>query len=212
LIGTSGFEDVPGDSDAISDGAGRIRDLKEAIQERMAHDHYMTVGGTNADHGEHQKIIFHEPESSYLVPGENKGALYTKNVSDKAELHWTDEDETSIQITSGGEILAAVPSGGIIEWSGASDAIPNGYYLCDGTNGTPDLTNMFIYGASNGTSIGNASVGSTWTPTLSGNDSLVVNSSGSNSKEDGGGTCTAQNVNMMPPYYALAFVQRQGIE
>ena len=106
----SGFEDVPGDSDAISDGAGRIRDLKEAIQERMAHDHYMTVGGTNADHGEHQKIIFHEPESSYPVPGENKGALYTKNVSDKAELHWTDEDGNNLPLTSAGGLLA-VPVG-----------------------------------------------------------------------------------------------------
>ena len=106
----SGFEDVPGDSDAISDGAGRIRDLKEAIQERMAHDHYMTVGGTNADHGEHQKIIFHEPESSYPVPGENKGALYTKNVSDKAELHWTDEDGNNLPLTSAGALLA-VPVG-----------------------------------------------------------------------------------------------------
>ena len=104
------FEAVPGDSDAISDGAGRIRDLKEAIQERMAHDHYMTVGGTNADHGEHQKIIFHEPESSYPVPGENKGALYTKNVSDKAELHWTDEDGNNLPLTSAGGLLA-VPVG-----------------------------------------------------------------------------------------------------
>ena len=141
------FEDVPGDSDAISGGAEVIRNLKEAIQERIAHDHYMAIDGTQADHGEHQLIVFHEPESSYPVPGENKGALYTKNVSDKAELHWTDEDGTSIQITSGGEILAAVPSGGIIEWSGASDAIPNGYYLCDGTNGTPDLRGVFVIGA-----------------------------------------------------------------
>jgi hypothetical protein len=40
-----------------------------------------------------------------------------------------------------------IPSGCIILWSGASGAIPSGYYLCDGNNGTPDLRNRFIVGA-----------------------------------------------------------------
>lgn len=39
-----------------------------------------------------------------------------------------------------------VPVGGIIMWSGAVDAIPRGYRLCDGTNGTPDLRGKFIVG------------------------------------------------------------------
>ena len=33
----------------------------------------------------------------------------------------------------------SIPSGGIIIWSGASNAIPTGWYLCDGQNSTPDL-------------------------------------------------------------------------
>jgi len=37
-----------------------------------------------------------------------------------------------------------IPSGGIIMWSGAISAIPNGWALCDGTNGTPDLTGRFV--------------------------------------------------------------------
>lgn len=32
-------------------------------------------------------------------------------------------------------------------WSGAIVDIPNGWALCDGTNGTPDLRNRFIVGA-----------------------------------------------------------------
>lgn len=40
-----------------------------------------------------------------------------------------------------------VPSGLIAMWSGAITAIPTGWNLCDGTNSTPDLTNMFIVGA-----------------------------------------------------------------
>jgi hypothetical protein len=40
-----------------------------------------------------------------------------------------------------------MPPGGIIMWSGPSTAIPSGWLLCDGSNGTPDLRNKFILGA-----------------------------------------------------------------
>ena len=40
-----------------------------------------------------------------------------------------------------------IPSGGIIMWSGAANAIPTGYVLCDGQNSTPDLRNRFVIGA-----------------------------------------------------------------
>lgn len=36
------------------------------------------------------------------------------------------------------------PSGGIIMWSGAISDVPSGWALCDGTNGTPDLTGRFV--------------------------------------------------------------------
>jgi microcystin-dependent protein len=40
-----------------------------------------------------------------------------------------------------------VPSGGIIMWSGSVASVPSGWFLCDGTNSTPDLRNRFIVGA-----------------------------------------------------------------
>ena len=40
-----------------------------------------------------------------------------------------------------------VPTGAIIMWSGAIPDIPVGWTLCDGTNGTPDLTDRFVTGA-----------------------------------------------------------------
>ena len=46
----------------------------------------------------------------------------------------------------------AIPSGGIILWSGAADAIPSGFVLCDGNNNTPDLRNRFVVGAGSGSS------------------------------------------------------------
>ena len=44
-------------------------------------------------------------------------------------------------------IGGTIPSGGIILWSGAANAIPTGWYLCDGQNSTPDLRNRFVVGA-----------------------------------------------------------------
>jgi hypothetical protein len=41
----------------------------------------------------------------------------------------------------------SVPSGVILLWSGSIASIPAGYFLCDGTNSTPDLRNRFIVGA-----------------------------------------------------------------
>ena len=43
----------------------------------------------------------------------------------------------------------AIPSGGIIIWSGSTGSIPSGWFLCNGTNGTPDLRDRFIVGAGN---------------------------------------------------------------
>ena len=47
--------------------------------------------------------------------------------------------------------IQGIPSGGIIMWSGATNAIPSGYVLCDGQNSTPDLRNRFVVGASDST-------------------------------------------------------------
>ena len=37
-----------------------------------------------------------------------------------------------------------VPAGVIVMWSGSVASIPSGWYICDGTNGTPDLTGRFV--------------------------------------------------------------------
>jgi hypothetical protein len=45
------------------------------------------------------------------------------------------------------ESAPSIPSGGIILWSGSTGSIPATWFLCDGSNGTPDLRNSFIVGA-----------------------------------------------------------------
>jgi microcystin-dependent protein len=48
-----------------------------------------------------------------------------------------------VQATSG----ATIPAGLISLWSGSIGSIPSGWNLCDGSNGTPNLTDRFIVGA-----------------------------------------------------------------
>jgi hypothetical protein len=68
-----------------------------------------------------------------------------------------------------------VPSGAILMWSGTIATVPSGWYLCDGTNGTPNLTNRFIIGA-DADDGGVAKTSVTGSATLSGGskDAIVV--------------------------------------
>jgi microcystin-dependent protein len=73
-------------------------------------------------------------------------ALHTHNAThitegelDEARLPQGAIDDSEIETGFG-----LVPSGTIVMWNGT--IIPNGWALCDGTNGTPDLKGMFIVG------------------------------------------------------------------
>lgn len=92
------------------------------------------------------------------------------------------------------ELKEAVPSGIIVMWSGASDAIPSGWYLCDGQNGTPDLRNRFIVGAGSSYEVGNTGGSDSVTltteqmPSHTHGSSLTATSSGSHSHTMSGTT------------------------
>lgn len=73
--------------------------------------------------------------------------------------------EIASQLTT--DILAAtqLPRGIITMWSGATNAVPSGWALCDGNNGTPNLKDRFIVGAGQSYGVGNT--GGNWTQTPS---------------------------------------------
>ena len=146
---------------------------------------------------------------------------------------------------------ATIPAGLISMWSGSIGSIPSGWYLCDGSNGTPNLTDRFVIGAGstyavNGTG-GASSVTlvtanmpahtHTATSTDSGHShavspsgAFVIDNNNGGSSYFGGGskavsglsisTGTANitttnasagsgtSFNNLPPYYALAFIQK----
>ena len=57
-----------------------------------------------------------------------------------------------------------IPIGGIIMWSGADNAVPANWALCNGSNGTPNLMDKFIVGRGN--SYGQGQTGGEATKTL----------------------------------------------
>jgi microcystin-dependent protein len=57
-----------------------------------------------------------------------------------------------------------IPTGMISLWYGSIGSVPSGWYLCDGSNGTPDLRDRFIIGA--GTSYAVGATGGSATHTL----------------------------------------------
>ena len=56
-----------------------------------------------------------------------------------------------------------IPRGVIVMWSGKLSAIPDGWALCDGTAGTPDLRAKFVKGAAAGMDPGGAGGAATHT-------------------------------------------------
>jgi len=93
------------------------------------------------------------------------------------------------------------PVGTIKIWGGGSSLIPDGWHLCDGTHGTPDLTGKFVLGASAST------VGSQGgTGTHSHSYSVVSAAAGTDT-----GFIIADPLSTeghIPPYYALAYIMR----
>ena len=119
--------------------------------------------------------------------------------------------------------VPGVPSGAIILWSGASNAIPSGYVLCDGNNNTPNLQDRFVVGAGNTYAV-DATGGSADATLVSHTHNLLYNhgsfggSSGAVTPRSGNSPVTpgisgrvstegssATNANL-PPYYALAYI------
>jgi len=67
----------------------------------MAKDHYMAIAGTDADHGEHSKVTLRVGAAP--TQAADKGMLYAKDVSAKAELFYRDEDGDEVQLTDAGK-------------------------------------------------------------------------------------------------------------
>ena len=98
---------TPAGSDDPREADDRMREIKTAAQEVIATDHYMpNSSGTlydDADRGEHVKVTLRVGDAPTVEA--DKGYLYAKDVDDKAELHYIDEDDNETQLTSAGALV-----------------------------------------------------------------------------------------------------------
>ncbi len=120
-------------------------------------------------------------------------------------------------------------SGIIVMWSGTIATIPTGWYLCNGSNSTPDLRNLFIVGAdadvssvAKSTITGSAlqthttGIVGNHTHTMplyssnnGGNSGVPQNTPGpTDSTSNATNTNTSGNAKNIAPFYALAFIMK----
>jgi microcystin-dependent protein len=121
----------------------------------------------------------------------------------------------------------AVPAGVIVMWSGATTDIPPGWALCDGTDGTPNLTDRFIVGAGDTYFVNQTGGEARHTLTIA---EMPSHSHPGLATEKRVGDADAHDYDMFkcqpagasgaaggdqphenrPPYYALAYIMRTG--
>ena len=95
--------------------------------------------------------------------------------------------------------IRSLPKNLVVMWSGASDAVPSGWALCDGNNGTTDFRDKFIIGT-----------GSTYIHPNTGGATEHDHILGLSGAPAGDGfAMSAQRTDLvsnLPPYYALCFI------
>ncbi len=88
-------------------------------------------------------IQTYAPINSPIFTGTPQAPTIAQNVVGSNALATTAYVKSAV-----GEVGGGVPVGVIVAWSGSIANIPTGWVLCNGQNGTPDLRDKFIIGAS----------------------------------------------------------------
>ena len=111
------------------------------------------VGGPGPESGG-SGVYTKEETDTLLATKANVGVSYTKEeadiiVDDKADIgvSYTKVEAEARLATKAdvADLSMVVPTGVITLWSGG--VVPDGWALCDGTNGTPNLLDRFVVGA-----------------------------------------------------------------
>ncbi len=111
----------------------------------------LNIGSSDLASNFHSPVIFHQQvklKTTDAKPSlEVEGKIKANNleVEDKVKASKL-EGELEWSNIKGFQNIS-IPSGAIIMWSGSVDEIPQGWVLCNGENGVPDLRDRFIVGA-----------------------------------------------------------------
>ncbi|MBA7704317.1 hypothetical protein ES703_113122 [subsurface metagenome] len=116
-----------------------------------------------------------------------------------------------------GGYVKMLPTGIIVLWYGSIVSIPDGWILCDGTGGSPDLQDKFIVGAGNTYAVddtgGNvnhthAFTGDGHQHTLGGGPVIATGTDRAALTSSSNAVGTTDNGNGLPPYHALAYIMK----
>ena len=229
--------------DALTDGTQKWQSGTQSVN--ISNGIFSVVLSPNIDWREKDYYIELEVNSKVLSPREKLTAVpYSLHSATSESGSVTATGEYSITVGSDKKLIVnssgvkevkgtaeyyMVPKGGIIIWSGAANAIPDGWVLCDGTNGTPDLRGRFVLGY-DGTTYNAGDSGGEAMHTLTiaempshnhvyytgkGEDTTQSGYPANaeigqlyqtlNTSSAGGG----QPHNNMPPYYTLCYIMKQ---
>ena len=139
----------PASTDGLAQADDHIRMIKSTLKNTFAN----VTGAVTADQGDLNKLDGYTGNTAdlNLISGQAAASVTSANVGHLSGVTSNIQSQlntlTTNLATTNTNLSAAVPTGMIMMWSGASNAIPSGYVLCDGTNSTPDLRNRFIVGA-----------------------------------------------------------------
>jgi len=198
-----------------------MRDVRKGTRLRLANEHEFPASGGVSAAGQHKYITLQAQAVKPTLSGTQVGAVYV------------DTNNSLIFENSAGATLSlvSVPSGGIIMYSGsvsAANALAPIWYVCNGSNSTPNLQDRFIICAGSTYAAGSTGGASTVTLTTnempshdhavrtmdgSGGNTAIQRISAANGTEQNiasqaVGTGNGAAFSVMNPYYALAFIMR----
>ena len=137
---------IDGDEVSVSAQTESVSDISGEVTETAYRYHTLSVDDTgtlvvrSSDVGEFDAgDADAEPITQVAEPSHETGEVF---------LGTAFQVEDAIERVFDGRYFGSpIPSGVITMWSGAIGDIPGGWTLCDGTDGTPDLTDRFVAGA-----------------------------------------------------------------
>ena len=81
-----------------------------------------------------------------IFPGINTNGFNIPIIATEIELNYLQGLTSDVQAQLDAIGLGQIPLGGIVSFAGTITAVPSNYSLCDGTNGTPNMVDRFVFG------------------------------------------------------------------
>jgi hypothetical protein len=138
-------------SDTIAGALSHTHTNPASVDSALDHAH--TIGGGSTGNSSGTTVVF-DTSGQNLAKAHNHTIGTTSSSSNAAHNHTISAPESVTIYPSYAKLYwikantdCEFPIGGIVMWDNLSNNRPEGTQLCNGSNGTPNLIDKFIYGA-----------------------------------------------------------------